>query len=208
MTKTTTAVLLTATLTTAATAGLAGFSSADWQSAGDNLLTVDANGNTWLDWTHTQGRSYNDVASQLGAGGEFEGFRYATEAEMTQLYANAGTPVVNPINTTDPGYAGALSLLSAVLGDTWADGGQTGAVYGLAGSSAVNPSLVGDFGVGPYHMVSAFSTDARGIVSLRFYNNGDDRILTEGHALVLIPAPGSAALLGLGGLMAARRRRN
>jgi len=202
-------VLLTTALTTAATAGLAGFSSADWQSAGDNLLTVDANGNTWLDWTHTTDRSYNDVSSQLGAGGEFEGFRYATEAEMTQLYANAGAPVLDPIITVDPGYAGALSLLSVFLGETWANQSQTGAIYGLEGSNAVNPSLVGDLGDGPFHMATAFTTNVSGVVALRHFNSGGSIAdSTVGHALVLVPAPGSAALLGIGGLIASRRRRN
>ena len=32
----------------------------------------------WLDWTLTTSRTYNDVASQLGPGGEFEGWRHAT----------------------------------------------------------------------------------------------------------------------------------
>ncbi len=206
MTKTTTAVLLTAALTAAASAGLTGFTNADWQSAGDNLLTVDANGNTWLDWTVTTSRSFNDISSQFGAGGEFEGFRYATEAEMIQLYANAGTPVVDPLDTTDPAYASPLADLMSFIGDTNGSG-STLAFYDLAGSNADTPSLIGDLQQGPHHMVTLFTQ--AGLVSLRYANASDEVSYSNaGHALVLIPAPGSAALLGLGGLIAARRRRH
>ncbi len=206
-TKTLTAVLLTAAITTVSSAGLAGFSSADWQSAGDGLLTVDANGNTWLDWAHTENRSYNDVSSQLGVGGEFEGFRYATEAELSQLYANAGAPVVNPLFTIDAAYIGPLTALGSLLGI--ASGFQANALYDLPGSASDVPSANGELGgPGPFHMMTAFAGPG-GAVSMRWHNADDNAtIASTGHALILIPAPGSAALLGLSGLIAARRRRN
>ncbi len=205
MTKTTTAVLLTAALTAVATAGPV-LTEADWLAAGDGLLTNDAiSGLQWLDWSHTANRSYNDVSSQLGAGGEFEGFRYATEAEVSQLYANAGAPVVDPLVTTNPAYGNPLTDLISFLGSVYP--GQTNAIYEQVGSNAEIPTLYGDFGSGPHHLGTAFTTS--GSISLRYQNVGD---ATEssffGHALVLIPTPSSAALLGFGGLIAARRRRN
>jgi uncharacterized repeat protein (TIGR01451 family) len=67
--------------------------STDWQTAGDNLITRDAtSGLDWLDLTQTANRSYNDVSSQLGAGGQFAGFRYATQAEVTALFSQFGLP--------------------------------------------------------------------------------------------------------------------
>jgi hypothetical protein len=67
--------------------------SSDWQTVGDNLITRDTtSGLDWLDLTQTGNRSYNDVSSQLGAGGQFAGFRYATQAEVTALFSQFGLP--------------------------------------------------------------------------------------------------------------------
>ena len=46
----------------------------------------------WLDLDITAGRSFNDVNSELGAGGEFEGYRYATLDEVLDLWIHAGIP--------------------------------------------------------------------------------------------------------------------
>jgi len=72
----------------------------DYLAAGDGLLTFDSVTNfAWLDLSASASRSYSDVSSQLAAGGEFEGFRYASGQEVYELYRNniAMTPfVVNP----------------------------------------------------------------------------------------------------------------
>jgi hypothetical protein len=207
MTRNTLTVLCIAALATTATAGTS-LSSVDWQAAGDGLLTNDsATGLQWLDWAHTANRSYNDVSSQLGAGGEFEGFRYATEAEMRTLYTNAGAVTIAPIDGTDAANIPALELLSGLLGETFVGGSE--AIYDLPGSNAVNQSSFGDFGgSGPYHMGTAFLADT-GQIAVRWINFDDNAVESfMGHALVQVPAPGSAALLGLGGLFAARRRRH
>ena len=49
-------------------------------------FTDTHNGLDWLDLTQTVGRSYNDVSSQLGAGGEFAGWRYATTEEFFSMW--------------------------------------------------------------------------------------------------------------------------
>ena len=52
--------------------------SVDWKTPGDGLITRDTNsGLEWLDLTVTVGRSANDIRSQILAGGEFEGWRFA-----------------------------------------------------------------------------------------------------------------------------------
>lgn len=57
--------------------------STDWQVSGDNLITQDTNsGLEWLDLTVTSGQAYLDSA-QLSVGGDYEGWRYATVAEVT-----------------------------------------------------------------------------------------------------------------------------
>lgn len=65
--------------------------SRDWQNPNDNLLTLDTDsGLEWLDWAYTVDRSYDDIASRFGMGGEFEGFRHATLDELSALYTNTG----------------------------------------------------------------------------------------------------------------------
>ena len=57
--------------------------SVDWQTPGDNLITRDTdNSLEWLDLTVTTYRSYNDISSKLGSGQEFDGWRYASSAEV------------------------------------------------------------------------------------------------------------------------------
>lgn len=48
---------------------------------------------TSLDWfvlTESNFRSYNDVSSQFGVGGDFEGYRYATGTEIATFFDSAG----------------------------------------------------------------------------------------------------------------------
>jgi hypothetical protein len=63
----------------------------DWKNVGDGALTYDSSTNLeWLDLTQTVGQSVPYVDSQLGPGGAYEGFRYATDAEVNQLFDNFG----------------------------------------------------------------------------------------------------------------------
>ncbi|VAW50964.1 hypothetical protein MNBD_GAMMA05-2541 [hydrothermal vent metagenome] len=65
--------------------------SADWLAADDNLITQDTStGLEWLDLTATSSRSYNDVSAKLGSGDEFDGWRYATEADVVGFFDSFG----------------------------------------------------------------------------------------------------------------------
>lgn len=55
-----------------------------------DFTTDTISGLDWLDLTLTTNRSYNNVASQLGDGGDFDGWRYASVVEVEQLWTNAG----------------------------------------------------------------------------------------------------------------------
>jgi hypothetical protein len=69
----------------------AAFVSLDWKTSGDALITRDtATGLEWLDITETTERSFTDVKSQFSVGGEFSGFRYASDTEVIQLLRNFG----------------------------------------------------------------------------------------------------------------------
>lgn len=86
----------------------------DWKSPGDGLLVYDdVNQREWIKLTLTSGRTYGDIAAQLGPGGEFEGFSPALRADVRQLGQSAGVDT----NTSD--YAtnvDAVLSLSTALG--------------------------------------------------------------------------------------------
>ena len=59
----------------------------DWQTTGDGLITYDAStGLEWLDLTATADMTYNEVTSQLGVGGGFEGWHYASTSHVSALW--------------------------------------------------------------------------------------------------------------------------
>lgn len=63
--------------------------SVDWLAAGDGLLVRDTTTRLeWLKLTETAGLTYAQVSGQLGAGGSFEGLRYATNAEVVALFGD------------------------------------------------------------------------------------------------------------------------
>ena len=63
----------------------------DWKASGDALLTIDTTqGLEFLDLTESTNRSVADVSSQFGAGGDYEGFRYATSEEVVNLINEIG----------------------------------------------------------------------------------------------------------------------
>jgi hypothetical protein len=202
------AVAIVAAITAAASTASATLTSSDWQNDGDGLLTIDSDtGLQWLDWSHTVNRSYNDVSSQLGDGGEFEGFRYATEAEMRTLYANAGAVFIAPIDGTDAGNIPALLLMSELFGRTYSAGAE--AIYGLEGNASEEQSALGDWpnSGAIHHMATAFQEEA-GQIAVRWLNMNDESTADFlGHALVMVPAPGTIVLGALGGLIAFRRYR-
>ena len=55
-----------------------------------SITTDDVSGLEWLDLTLSVGRNYADVSSQFGVGGDFASWRYATVAEITEFFTNAG----------------------------------------------------------------------------------------------------------------------
>lgn len=68
----------------------------------------------FLDVTLSTGRSYNDVSGEFGIGGDFEGFRYATESEVLQLANFVFSPDVAP--GTSSGASGFFQV-----GTDWPD---------------------------------------------------------------------------------------
>ncbi len=80
---------------------IAGSASAVLISKNDPLygmgsLTVDSStGLEWLDLSVTDGMSFNEVSGQLGFGGTYSGFRFATPEEIFALFVEAQIPDIN-----------------------------------------------------------------------------------------------------------------
>lgn len=103
-----------------------------------------ASGLEWLDLSHTNGRSFDEVVSQFAPGGLFEGYRHATAAEAQALLAQVGLPIVP--YTAFPAYGGldgALASFDSLLGLNF---GGLGKAFGF--SAQVGGSIPG---YGGYH---------------------------------------------------------
>ncbi len=73
------------------TSVLAAVISADYPGFGVGSITRDTDQNLdFLDLTFSFGRSSDDISTQFGPGGDFQGFRYATEIEVINLINNFG----------------------------------------------------------------------------------------------------------------------
>lgn len=75
-------------------------------------LSFDSSTNLeWLDLPLTVGQSFNNISAQLGSGGTFSGFRYATTAEVTALWTNFGiSPGFDP-SSSNPNILNAVTFL-------------------------------------------------------------------------------------------------
>jgi len=81
-------ILLTICFSTTAQAALI---ETDWMVTNDAALTFDSvSGLEWLDITVTAGLSYNDVAAELGVGGAYEGFSFASSQQVAGLFSAVG----------------------------------------------------------------------------------------------------------------------
>ncbi len=80
------------------------------------FTSVSATSLDWLDLAETSNRTYSDINSQLGAGGEFEGWRYADTVEIIALLdafgGDGNSTYYNP-----GGNNGLLAALAPYWGD-------------------------------------------------------------------------------------------
>ena len=109
---------------------------------GTNSITRDTEqGLDFLDLTYSLDRSYNDISTQFGTGGDFEGFRYASLTEVVRLINNHGfSPEVT--TATNFGYAthygddDQLSEFVSLVGITRSDLSGQRSSTGITGSGA------------------------------------------------------------------------
>lgn len=92
-----------------------------------NITRDTESGLDWLDLTETVGLSYNEVTAQMGPGGAYEGWRYATTQELDQLIGHWGYQPVNHncvgvtyCDQAVPGDSTLIEQMILTLGDTFA----------------------------------------------------------------------------------------
>ena len=184
--------------------------STDWNSTGDNLITRDTtSGLDWLDLAETINMSYETVNTQLGSGGAFEGFRFATSAEVVDLWANFGVNLAAGAATynygfVDPGIIEATSLLgNTITNDVVA--------YGALGMSADGPNDYYRDNLGAYY-INALGSDGPQYhvvdYSTRHVAYPSDQVGSYLVQTSVVPIPAAVWLFGSGlvGLIGVARR--
>ena len=183
-------------------------------SFGTDTITRDTDtGLNWLDLTMTSGRSYVDIASELGNGGEFEGWRYASRTEVQTLWQNFG--VSDGTNTallvTDAQYANFVTA-AVTLGNTFNLAYPQYYDYGVQGYTGTETSLLGyQYMAGMYHDVRLEDTDIITENNGRIATHMDD--FTGSYLVQISPVPIPSAgwlfisaVVGLAGAKRINRR--
>jgi len=212
-------ILLAATALILSTSVNSAIVSTDWQNAGDNLITLDTvSGLEWLDLTETSSMSYDDVTAQLGVGGAYEGFRYATDTEVISLWSNFGVDLSqdapsSPYHigvTVDPGIVDAATILKNYVDQ----GAETYRAVGITGTMSL-PNYYAVLGA----EFTGFNTQhsyyyEEGHEDVFFDVFRDQRVNTVGSYLVVgtpttVPVPAAVWLFGSGliGLVGFARRK-
>ena len=125
----------------------------------DTYFTDTSTSLSWLDVTATVNRSFNDISSQFGVGGEFEGWRYATGLEFNSLLSSwTGIPTVVANRTvttgTSPSVDGLVTLFGSTLDSLWVE--RFGQTWDSRNGYAEGEGI--DFTLGL--LADAFETDA------------------------------------------------
>ncbi len=137
----------------------AGFS---YNNTDDVLKDGNKDGLSWLNLNETRGLSQDEVSSKMGAGGDYEGYRYATGLEVNKLIGNwLGTTVTGIYNTHAEGLFDDLIMF---IGDTW---GHHANSQNLAGYQKPDGLSFGDSNV--QHFARGILADAHPIFPNNYY---------------------------------------
>jgi len=198
--------LLALILGAASSSASAELLSMDWQTTGDNLLTQDTmSGLQWLDLTETYGSPVGTVSAELGTGGQFEGFRFATDAEVENFWLNFGIDLSAGAPTSAASLDSNVETAVGFLGNTWNTYAWWDYPFGASGITAT-PNGTGHYAMGAYQTDWGTTTyETFGTITV---TDGLSNIQPYGSYLVLaspVPVPAAvwlfASALGLLGWM-------
>ena len=166
----------------------------------DNGTYTTVDGIDWLDLTATAGMSYNEVNAQLGVGGSYEGWTYASRAQVEGLWtAFGGDPAY--YNGWSSANGGLFEVIAPLFGDlycvntvqcsigqgfsTWITGDKYSATqqYGAYSTSTIRS---------PGHENDGQSVFLSSTGSIASIIPRSDQLSTTGSALVrvhAVPAP-------------------
>ena len=189
--------------------------STDWLNANDNLVVTDTDSSLdWLKLTETVGYSYTSVASQLGTGDQFDGWRYATNLEVASLFTAFGLPldahlsVTGPVDTSIVNFA---NTMGNILNDA-------NPIFSYGARGIIGESYGGNmYQAGAYYITSSQSNIYVG----PYLGGGSSTVSTTGASLNLgsylvreasisaVPVPAAVWLFGSGllGLIGVARRK-
>lgn len=172
---------------------------------GDELVTRDTiNDLDWLDWNQGLSLSYFAMLAELQPGGQYEGWLYATAAELSDFMASGNVP--DPGGRTVANIPSVLSILSLVGANDY---------FGFLGpgnSSAAflhDPDNLAPGSFGPFAVFTIETFDNPVTAKAGEIGAGlNDYAFGMGHALVrAVPEPGTIGFLAMGSLGLLRRRR-
>jgi len=179
---------------------------------GSGSLTIDSNQQlAFLDVNLSLGRSFNDISNEFGVGGDFEGFRYATQSEVRLLMINFGIDIqTTHIDSNGTEFANLGS-------DT-----DIFTFVNLIGVTSTSGSLTRVEGITDDVPSDEAMFTHRQFTDIRYYSDTlsadsmtmgtawgiDIALNTVGSFLVQesIPSPSGLSVLGIGALAASRRR--
>ncbi|MBE9560823.1 MAG: VPLPA-CTERM sorting domain-containing protein [Proteobacteria bacterium] len=204
-------IALVATTMVLSTSVNAAIVNADWQTDSDNLITRvtgtgPGGGLEWLDLTATTSRSYADISSKFGTGQEFEGWRYATTAEISDFFDAFG----GDSNYYNAGWSTQNSGLFDSIAPYWGDTSGDGYSYFITADQTT-------LGMHKFGYIYDSNTHSRSLDEDYLRINDDEisdtnYLFDTGSALVrltVVPIPAAIWLFGSGliGLIGIARRK-
>ncbi len=196
---------------TIAIAAIAGFAAA--ASAGSSFSLSIAGAPMTVDTSMGAATFTVDVIGDSSFGTHMLGGAFSLTSGSSNVLAMAWTPAAWSAFNTDGGYAGGGDYNTVIFGqlvipgvppfDQPAPGSELGSAIGsfqitVEGAGVLDLSL---------NAASPFSLEVIDLVSGTTQNSSNGSLSLNGASINLVPAPSAMALLGLGGIVAGRRRR-